>query len=157
MQPTYDSPEWQSERDAMLAAHVGDAGAINFLTTLFTIAETWDDLIDGDKLVPVEDVNRAFMFALVGLPANPFFAKYRDQLLPLLIVGINTWQDSNKLQGGTLSERAVAYVLRDWHCEIASFCVFLLHGTAAMQRFSSVFREFHTRHETFDQYLGGQP
>ncbi len=154
MTPTYDSAQWRQERDALLAAHLKDANAIRFLQSLFAVAEVWDDLTDGDKPVPVEDVNAAFMTALIDLPSNPFFTSFKDQLVPLMIVGINAWQDSNKLQAGTLTERALAYVLRDWYCEIAAFCVFVLHGTAAMQEFSSVFRDFHMRHETFDQYLG---
>lgn len=157
MELVYNSPQWREERDAMLIQHVGDRHAIAFLKALFTVAEVWDDLIDGDKVVAIEAVNEAFMIALVAIPSNPFFVTYREQLLPLVITGINTWQDSNKLQHGNLTDRALAYVLRDWHCEIAAFVVFLLHGPVAMQQFSSNFRHFHMRHEPFEAYIGAQP
>lgn len=155
MHPTYDSPEWQAERDALLMEHVRDENAVRYLKTLFHIAEVWDDLADGDKAVPVDRVHSAFMAALIALPSNPFFVQHQQSLLPLMITGINTWHDANRLQGGSITDAALAYVLRDWHCEIASFVVFLLHGGVAMQGFSSVWREFHMRHESFDQFIGG--
>lgn len=151
----YDSAAWRAVRDEMLTEHLKDDFAVRFVKALFTIAETWDDLADGDKAVPVEAVHTAFKTALLGLPSNPFFTTYAPQLLPLMTTGINAWLDATMLESGDETDRTVAYVLRDWYCEIAAFCVFLLHGDAAMRAFSAPFRRFHMSHEPIHQYLGG--
>ncbi len=114
----YDSADWRALRNSLLHLWINDVHAVSFLLTIGNVAEVWDDLIDGDKEVTPDAINRTFMSVLTQLPLNPFFDKYKFQLVPLMVTGINTWQDSDLLAKGNETDKAMAYVLRDWYVEL---------------------------------------
>lgn len=149
----YDSNDWRSLRNSLLHSWVDDVHAVNFLLTIGEVAEVWDDLIDGDCEVSDDKINRTFTTLLTQLPFNPFFDKYKFQLAPLMVTGINAWQDSNELAKGDETAKAMAYVLRDWYIELVMFVVYLLRGYDAMRKVSMEARKFFSQHESLQDYM----
>ena len=76
----------------------GDTDALNMFYTIADLANIWDDLIDRDKPVSDIDVNRAFLSALVYLPANPFYSRIQTQVLPLWMAVISAYETANKFE-----------------------------------------------------------
>jgi hypothetical protein len=154
----FDSPEWRSERDAMLSAWMkGDQSAVRFILQLGDVAELWDDLIDQDKPWPAADrVNRVFITALFELTGNRFFTENATYLRPLMFAGLNAWLDSVELEQAEDSwSKTWAYVLRDWYAELVPACAFLVGGFEHMRLVSLEARRF-LQAETLEQYLEGQ-
>jgi len=149
----YDSEDWRSLRNSFLHNWIKDAPAVQFLLTIGSVAEVWDDLVDKDKEVTESEINQTFFSLLVELPLNPFFDKYKFRLIPLMVTGINTWQDSNILSKGSDNDKAMAYVLRDWYVELVMFVMYLLHGYEAMREASMDIRRFFSQHETLQAYM----
>lgn len=151
--PHHDSPAWREIRDLRLRTWIGDEAAVQFILLLGTISELWDDLIDKDKIRTDEEINRGFQAALLDLPANPFFDRYKAVLLPVLRVGVNAWLDSNTLEKrGSYNDLVQAYVLRSWYIEIISLVVEITKGSDYLRFVSMEIRDFFSAHESFDDY-----
>jgi len=60
-----------------------------------TLSHTWDDLVDKDKPVSENDINNAFLIALVYLPSNPFYKYIQAQILPMWITVVSAYQTAN--------------------------------------------------------------
>jgi hypothetical protein len=86
------------ERAAFTTWFRGNQSALDFADMLVSATHVWDDLIDGDKEVPPELINKAFMVAFIGLWRNEFFAAHAPELIPLLEQAINDWMDANQLE-----------------------------------------------------------
>ncbi len=151
----FDSEGWRASRDQKLLEWVGDRAAVAFVLSFFDMCEVFDDLIDKDKPVTDEDIIRTLFTSLVDIPMNPFFAKYRNELVPVIITGINAWLDANKLEKGSDNDKVFAYVLRDWYAELVSFVIYLTRGRHYLRDVSMDVRTFFTHHETLDQYREG--
>jgi hypothetical protein len=59
-----------------LAWFGGNTDALNLFHHLVELIHIWDDLIDKDKPVSDEQINKAFLIALVYMPSNPFLPCY---------------------------------------------------------------------------------
>jgi len=153
----YDSAEWQQKRNELLHKWVQNPYAVEFILTIGMTGEIWDDLIDGDKQVPKNQINKVFMALTTELPLNPFFDQYKLQLIPIMIAGANAWQDSTELESGTDNDKAMAYVLRDWYVELIMFVVYLTRGSEAMRATSLEIRRFFSEHESLEQYMEKLP
>jgi len=123
------------QRRAM-AGVLGDPEALAFCESFFFITQIWDDLVDGDKDVDPEDVNRAFWLALVEMPANPFFARHAAQLNTFIGQAACAWFDANTLERGTEHEKTLAFVLRDAVGGLVSLCAYLIGGYDHMRAVS---------------------
>lgn len=152
-QLVYDSDGWRDLRNSLLHNWVKDVHAVQFLLIIGSVAEVWDDLVDKDKEVTEAKINQTFLILLTELPLNPFFDKYKFRLIPLMVTGVNTWQDSNILSKGSDNDKAMAYVLRDWYVEIVMFVIYLLYGYEAMREVSIDIRQFFSQHETLQAYM----
>lgn len=150
--PAFDTEEWQAMRNDKLYQWVGDHDAISFLLITFDAAEFFDDVVDGDKDVRSR-VTDVIMNLFVELPLNRFFEQYKRSLIPVLITGLNAWQDANVLERGSDNDKAMAYVLRDWYMELLAFVVCLVRGPDYMRQVSLEMRQFFTQHETLEQYM----
>jgi hypothetical protein len=62
------------------------------------LAHTWDDMIDRDKPVSADDINRAFLTCLVYLPANPFYRAIQDQIMPMWLVVVSSYETANAFE-----------------------------------------------------------
>lgn len=91
----------------------GHREAIAFVRLMFDVFETWDDLIDADKVLEQREINAAFYAALVLLPRNRFYAEHFALLNPLVETAIFDWYAANSYETAK-SEAGLrqAYVLR---------------------------------------------
>jgi hypothetical protein len=106
----------------------GNQWAIDICLQLNFIGELWDDLIDGDNPRSEEDVNKAFMNALVNLPANPLYRQHQDEFVPLIVSAMLAWHDSNTLKNGDDHDKHMAYMLKQELSRIFHYCAFLVGG-----------------------------
>lgn len=150
--PEFDTVEWQRARDAKLQEWLQDPWAIQFIVQFGDICELFDDLIDKDKPIRDEHVQRVLWACLTELPLNPWFDKWKTQLIPVIVTGINAWLDANELEQGSADEQVFSYVLRDWYMELLAYCIYICRGKNYLRSVSMEIRRFFTKHETLDDY-----
>lgn len=73
----------------------GNQDALNMYRMFIDMIHVWDDLIDKDKEVTEDDINRAFMIALAYLPSNPFFRRIQSDVIPMCVTMIHAYQTAN--------------------------------------------------------------
>jgi purine-cytosine permease-like protein len=76
----------------------GNHDALNMYRAFVNLAHTWDDMIDRDNLVSADDINRAFLTCLVYLPANPFYRAIQEQILPMWLVVVSSYETANAFE-----------------------------------------------------------
>ncbi|MFK4765110.1 hypothetical protein ACI3L3_10090 [Desulfobaculum sp. SPO524] len=131
----------------------GDTDAAALVHMVSHISQVWDDIIDGDRDVPSEAVNRAFWYALVELPRNPFYARHYAKLVPLMASYINAWFDANRFEeSGRGHEMHVAFVLRDMAGDIVNMCAYIVGGYDWMRTVSPEIRRM-IHDESLGSYL----
>jgi hypothetical protein len=157
MTPEFDTYEWQQLRNQKLNEWLGDPAAIRFVLDFADTCELFDDLIDKDKPIDDAHVVRVLFKVLAEMPMNPFFDRFKTQLVPIIVTGINAWLDSNELEQGNNNDKVFAYVLRDWYMEFVSYVIYLLRGRDYMREVSMDVRHFFTHHETLGEYLERMP
>jgi len=150
MSEEWDSQEWRDSRDRnLLVWMLGDRHAASLIVDVSTMVETWDDLIDMDKDVSADEINRAFTIALVRLNNNPFFNAHKSAIMPILMIGVNAWFDANELEKSMdEAERMLAFYIRNFCYEFASLCAALVGGYDHLRRVSLEMRRFF-KHESY--------
>lgn len=152
-EPEFDTQAWRELRNRKLREWVGNDDAVQFILAFAEVCEVWDDLIDKDKPIDDDRINSVFWTLLAEMPLNPFFDRFKANLIPILSTGINAWLDANELEKrGTENDLVFAYVLRDWYMEFVSFVIMLTRGRAYMREVSMEVRRFFTHQETLDEY-----
>lgn len=73
----------------------GNQDAFNMYQAFVDLTHTWDDLVDKDKPVTPDQINRAFLTCLVYLPANPFYRSIQDQILPMWLTVVSAYETAN--------------------------------------------------------------
>lgn len=76
----------------------GNVDALNLFHALVDLVHIWDDLIDKDKPVSDSDINRAFLTALVYIPANPFYKTIESQVIPMWVTATSAFETANKFE-----------------------------------------------------------
>ena len=76
----------------------GNQDALNMFRAFVDLSHVWDDLVDRDKPVPADAINRAFLTCLVYLPANPFYRAIQDQILPMWLVVVSSYETANAFE-----------------------------------------------------------
>jgi hypothetical protein len=116
------------------------------------LAHIWDDLIDKDKPVPADKINRAFLTCLVYLPANPFYRSIQDQILPMWLTVVSAYEtanffEANKDQHGI----EIAHGLRYASGNIVAYAVYVCVGPEkAKEVLPDVWKTIF--YERFDEY-----
>lgn len=59
---------------------------------------TWDDLIDKDKEVTERQINDMMLMALVYLPSNKFYASIQQQILPMWMNVVTSYEAANQYE-----------------------------------------------------------
>lgn len=112
----------------------GNLPAVGFCQTLFSISQTLDDLIDGDRKVAQSSVISAFWKALIELPGNPFYREHEPYLRPLMAGALQDWRDSVVLErSDSEHNRTLAFVLRDQLTSVVVQCAYLVGGESWME------------------------
>lgn len=131
----------------------GNRSAYDFLTTMFQVLHFWDDLIDRDREVVPEEVNRCMWDALVTIPENVFFQQNFGQLMPLLKTAIWNWQAANVMEASQESlDKQIAFVLRSTYVDLVSMCAYIVGGRDWAHEVALEARR-QTSSEGFDDYL----
>lgn len=131
----------------------GNRAAYEFLTTMFEVLHFWDDLIDRDKEVTPEAVNRSMWDALITIPENVFFQQNFSQLMPLLKTAIWNWQAANVMEASQDSlDKQIAFVLRSTYVDLVSMCAYIVGGRDWAHEVALEARR-QTSSEGFDDYL----
>ena len=137
---------------------LGNESATRFIELLFDLFHFWDDLIDRDKPLSDEDINRAMWSAAVLLPANPFYRQFFLQLQPLIVSAITNWQVANRLEREESDSdekdrkrKQIAFIIRSDYANILMQSIFLLHGQERAVELGPYIRE-HWTEEDFDAY-----
>jgi hypothetical protein len=146
----WDSEDWRRLRNEKLLGWMrGNAQAVDTVIALSTIAETWDDLHDGDNQPSKDRINKAFTLALVKLQVNEFYKANEALFYALTVTAINAWMDANELQNSeNVNERMMAFGLRNLGHEITMLAVFRATNWEQLRSVSLEIRRFFV-HETY--------
>lgn len=86
------------EQEGKLEWFGGNQDALNMYRMFIDMTHVWDDLVDKDKEVSEDDINRAFLIALVYLPANPFYRSIQHAIMPMMITTISAYHTANHFE-----------------------------------------------------------
>jgi len=76
----------------------GNRHAWEMAVSLARLSQTWDDLVDGDEVVPANAVNEAFLTTLVYLPLNPFYVSVQAQVAPMWLPIVAAYEAANQFE-----------------------------------------------------------
>jgi hypothetical protein len=149
----WDSKEWRQLRNEKFFKWFrGNQNAVHCFIDLSAVSETWDDLIDRDKEIDNEDIHRAFLNLLIGLPLNPFYQQYRYYLEPMIIMSVNAWLDSLSLAESPEKKwNMLAFYMRNLGAELAPMIAFCVGGFDHMRNVSGEIRKF-LNHESYAEW-----
>ena len=130
----------------------GNQDALNMYQAFVDLAHVWDDLVDKDKPVSVEKINRAFLTCLVFLPANPFYRGIQDQILPMWLVVISAYEtanffEKNKDEHGVEIAHGLRYA-------VGNIIAYAIHVCIGMEKAKEVLPDMWKTifYERFDDY-----
>lgn len=131
----------------------GDKSAIDFIETMMDVAHLWDDLIDKDKAVSDEEINKLFFTVLISLPRNSFYRKHFDHLNSVLINSMANWMVATKMErdGGDY-ETSIAFILRSSYVDLVTQAALLIGGQKWACKVGEEVRLL-THDETYKGYL----
>lgn len=103
----------------------GNSDAQDLYEKLVFVAHLWDDLVDGESRSE-DDINNAFMFCLVHIPANKLYRTYQVQLAPLIHTAVVGYMTATKMEkSGDMHQVEIAHGLRYAVAQVAVFMVVL--------------------------------
>lgn len=140
---TYD----EKVAEAVALASNGNQDAWNYLFIIAKALRIIDDLVDEPEKVTVEDKYKLAELLLVALPSNPFFASYRQMLVPLHLTSVNAWIDSNDWMEKDKTRKNYALVIRDQITELVMLVAYLTGGNEHMRRISLKVRDLFLKEE----------
>ncbi len=131
-----------SHKALFMEACQNDAQAVDFLMRLARLYRVWDDLYDGNREHSGAEISECFADAMFGLMDNKFFAAYRDQLWPQIVIAYNAWMDANEwAKCGDQEKEYCAHFIKNYCDEIVMLCAFLIGGREHMRKVSLMIRE----------------
>lgn len=138
---------------AVEIAAAGDLDAANFLSEIFRVCFTWDDLIDKDVEVSDEKIDQAFEGALLRLPNNPFYLRNYSFLHPLVMTSIANWHVSNELRKDEATSK-VSWLLRASYNNLTVMVGLIRGGMPLAREVGRVaWSDFCTEGESLETYL----
>lgn len=115
--------------DRLLYFLKDDQYALLFCLDMLWISHVWDNLIDKDEEMADEDINKAFIKALAGIPTNPFYQRLQAPLMSMMYNTLALWLESNELRKtGGADEGVTANALENAVIEIIHFCILTKGG-----------------------------
>jgi hypothetical protein len=122
-----------------------------FIDELFSILHVWDDLIDKDKPLADETINKAFMSVFIGLPKNRFYQTYFVILNPIMENAFINWIGSNTLEQSK-DDLTIAFDLRNSYVNIVTACANIIGGPTWAQEVAIASHKALRRVESFQEY-----
>lgn len=141
------------DRDLLARWLKNDTSAIDYVEMMCNIAHVWDDLIDKDKHLLDEDINKAFFDALIRLPRNAFYRKNFEHLNSILMNSLSNWQVATRLErSGGAFETSIAFVLRSSYIDLVTQTALIVGGHKWACLVGEEVRRL-THGETYEGYL----
>lgn len=134
---------------------VRDLEALEFLTLIYNAIEVWDDIVDKDNRILVDDIHNVFTQLLVKLPANNFYQKNYAALAGMIIVCTSAWHTSNEI-AHTPEGHAHGYTLRKEFINLVVLCVALTSSVADARKASLLGWTCSAADDSFDEYIRGE-
>lgn len=107
----------------------GNVSAVGMCMLLLEVAHVWDDLVDNDKVVSAETIDRAFRRLLLELPINTFYRANLDVLHPVMCTVWAQWRAANVLeQTASMADREKAFMLRASLYQLFHMCAMVCGG-----------------------------
>lgn len=107
----------------------GNTEAIELVDMLAGISQTWDDLIDQDKMVDGKAINEMMIDALIYLPQNKFYQQF-PQLHCMFDHAISTWQESNFIEKEQHEMLHVSFINRSVITPLIMYIIQIIGGRA---------------------------
>jgi hypothetical protein len=149
----FDSEEWLKLRDDKLTEWLGDPSAVQLAQIIGQSTELFDDMLDRDVDIGQEKIFHLMHSLWVILPFNEFWNRHKHFLMPILMMSLNAWLDSNKLEGGDAADTVYAYTMRNLTLQVLPMMVYIIHGEKRMREVSLEIHKFFTDHESYEEYL----
>lgn len=109
-----------------LSWFAGDRDALDLYERLVYVAHAWDDLIDQDKLV---NVNELMANLLLYLPGNPCYRRFEAEIRALMLTAMVSYQAANLMErSGDEHKLELAHYLRYAVMGVATFLIGALNG-----------------------------
>jgi hypothetical protein len=125
----------------------GNREAHLYLNIICRSARLIDNLFDDLNKWQDEDTYDLSHLLLVELPDNPFFIANRHSLLPLHLVALNAWKDSNSWDTAEGVKRTYALVIRDTLTELGLMVAHIVKGRDYLEEISLKVRELFIKEE----------
>ena len=108
----------------------GNQEALFMVDLMTDILQTWDDVVDKDKEVTENDINRAFSNALIYLPMNSFYRQIQYHVIPMWITVVSSFETANKFERDK-DEHGIelAYLLRCSIGQIIAYAMYVCIGS----------------------------
>ncbi|MBP5980692.1 MAG: hypothetical protein KA748_10830 [Halomonas sp.] len=131
----------------------GDKSAVEFIEMICDVAHKWDDLIDRDKELNDDSINKLFFDLLIRLPRNVFYRKHFEHLNSVLMNAISNWQIATEMEreGGDY-ETSIAFILRSSYIDLITQAALLTGGNQWACTVGKQARAI-THNETYEGYL----
>lgn len=130
----------------------GHREAIALVLMVHDIVEIWDDLIDQDKPISPDDINRVFRTALIELPRNRFYQDHFAELNTLIESAIFDWHTANQFEKNR-EHLETAFGLRCTIQSVTVICARIVGGNVWAQGVSN---EIRSVGESYAEYVGEQ-
>lgn len=122
---------------------LGNQAAEDFMVGFYQWIHTLDDLIDRDRPILLETVHSNHLGLIVSVSANEFFLKYRDSLLPVIVMSALAHQESERLRNAeNVLDRVASQVIKSQYQDVFYLVAFLVGGYAHASAMSRKFREY---------------
>lgn len=104
----------------------GNRDALDLYERLVYVAHAWDDLIDQDKPVNVNDLMANL---LLHLPANACYRRFEAEIRALMLASMVSYQAANLMEkSGDGHKLELAHYLRYGVMQVAVFLIGVLNG-----------------------------
>lgn len=114
----------------------GNENALRMFNAFVDLAHVWDDLVDKDKPISADDINRAFLTCLVYLPANPFYRSIQNEILPMWVTVVSAYETANFFEANKDAHGIeIAHGLRYAAGNIMAYAVFVCVGAEKAKEF----------------------
>jgi hypothetical protein len=121
----------------------GDAGAAEFCRTFYAWTQSFDDLIDRDKSLRVDEAVLAQVALLANVATSSFVQANRDTLLPVISVSALAYIASeDRKNNPDVVERMTAQVLKSEYVNVFLTVALIVGGWEHALTMSRRYREY---------------
>ena len=107
-----------------------DPEALDFAQHVWTAAQSWDDLRDGDLAGASNEAEDLLAWLGFGMAFHPYFQKHDVIVRPVMLSMFLSWQAANELErSGDMDDALKAYMLRAGFYQLLHIMAWIAGGT----------------------------